>query len=234
MNKSELSGNSSAFVGLGLVALGLMFLLGQFLRINFWGLMWPFFIIVPGLLFFAGMLAGGKSAGPLAIPGSIITMVGGLLLYQNLFNHYQSWSYAWALVFPTALGVGFVIEGLWSDHPHNVRTGRQLIFIGLVLFAVFAIFFELIINLSGFRSHLLGRVFFPLLLIGLGAYLVLARGLAPLAARPKPLSPDTQVVQNDLVAAPPPSELSLDFAPAPPPSELTPADEQRAEPQPAA
>ena len=33
-------------------------------------------------MFFIGMRAGGKSAGPLAIPGSVVTSVGLILLTQ--------------------------------------------------------------------------------------------------------------------------------------------------------
>lgn len=55
------------------------------------------------------MLAGGRSAAGLTIPGSIITTIGLLLLYQETFDHFESWAYAWALI-PTAVGVGIVIE----------------------------------------------------------------------------------------------------------------------------
>jgi hypothetical protein len=81
-----------------LVALGTLFLLEQFFDFQLGQWLWPLFIIIPGLLFFVGMLLGGKSAGPLAIPGSIVTTVGLLLLYQNTFNHFESWAYTWALM----------------------------------------------------------------------------------------------------------------------------------------
>ena len=39
-------------------------------------------------------------------------MVGVILLYQNAANHFESWAYAWGLVFPTATGLGRMIYGL--------------------------------------------------------------------------------------------------------------------------
>ena len=38
------------FFGLGLIGLGGLLLLGELFHLNFWGLLWPFFIIGPGVL----------------------------------------------------------------------------------------------------------------------------------------------------------------------------------------
>jgi hypothetical protein len=160
-------------VGLGLIALGVLFLVSQFLGFNVWGVLWPFFIIVPGLLFFVGMVALGKNGAPLAIPGSIITMVGLILFFQAVTGMWQTWAYIWALIFPTAVGVGIAIAGLWGDDPRATRAGGTMALIGLIIFLVFAVFFELLLNLSGFRSGPLGRIFLPVLLIGAGVVALL-------------------------------------------------------------
>ena len=44
---------------------------------------------------------GAISEG-LAIAGSIVTVSGLILLIQDATAHYESWAYAWALVFPGA------------------------------------------------------------------------------------------------------------------------------------
>ncbi len=162
--------------GVGLIVLGALFLLGQIFHFDVWTHLWPFFIIVPGLLFFAGMVLVGKKGGPLAVPGSIVTMVGMLLLYQSLSNHWGSWAYAWALVAPTSVGIGIAIAGLWGEDPKAVRAGTGLIGVGLVLFLIFGTFFELILNISGLRNGPFGRLLLPLLLIGAGV-IVLAYAL---------------------------------------------------------
>jgi len=160
-------------VGLGLIVLGILFLAGQLFVFNVWGVVWPFFIIVPGLLFFVGMVALGKNGAPLAIPGSIITMIGLILLFQVLTGLWQMWAYIWALVFPTSVGIGIAIAGLWGDDPRAARAGGTTALIGLVIFLAFAVFFELLLNLSGLRSGPLGRIVLPVLLIGAGVVTLL-------------------------------------------------------------
>ena len=57
-----------------LIFFGILALVGKvFQTFNFWEILWPFFIIGIGALFFVGMFAGGRSVSGLAIPGSIIT-----------------------------------------------------------------------------------------------------------------------------------------------------------------
>lgn len=173
---SENSRNATNVVmGIVLVGMGLLFLVAQFLRISLWALGWPMFIIIPGLMFFVGMIASGKGRnGGLAIPGSIITTVGLILLYQNTFGAWATWSYIWALIFPTAVGLGIIIEGLWDSKPHNVRQGRQMLVVGLIIFVAAAVFFEVILGISGGG---LGSYFWSLALIAIGVYLLLKRGL---------------------------------------------------------
>ncbi|NLH07100.1 MAG: hypothetical protein GX484_05790 [Chloroflexi bacterium] len=165
-------GRMSVLIGILLVGLGAMFLLGQLFNINLISYLWPFFVIVPGLLFFVGMLLGGKQAGPLAIPGSIVTMTGLLLLYQSITGHWESWAYAWTLIFPTSVGIGLVIHGAWSEIERLRQTGMKWITGGLVLFLLSGMFFELILGISG---GLVSSVIWPVMLILLGVFLLVRR-----------------------------------------------------------
>jgi hypothetical protein len=97
-----------------------------------------------------------------------------LLLYQDVFRHWESWAYAWALL-PTAAGGGMVLAGKWSDDSRLTHIGLQLATIGFLLFAAGAFFFELVIGIGGFRTGPLGAVLLPAILIGLGLYLVFHR-----------------------------------------------------------
>ncbi len=74
MSESETNNYFRAVVGLVLVGLGVLFFLAQFFDFGSVGFLWPFFVIIPGLLFFVGMVAGGPSAGRLAVPGSILLL----------------------------------------------------------------------------------------------------------------------------------------------------------------
>ncbi|UCH27630.1 MAG: hypothetical protein JSV66_08335 [Trueperaceae bacterium] len=165
------NGGRNLGIGIALICLGGFFLLVQAFDLNVGSFAWPFFIIIPGLLLFGGMAVGGKSSAGLAVPGSIVTTVGLILFVQNLTGHFESWSYAWALI-PTAVGVGLVIQGGLATDESLREQGLQLARIGVLMFLAFGVFFEMFIFQNFFGSFV-GRVVLPLLLIGGGAYLLL-------------------------------------------------------------
>lgn len=157
-------------VGIALIALGVVFLVGELLDINIWPFGWPIFILLPGLLLLAfSFVTKGETGEPLAIAGSMLTALGILFLYQNTTNHWQSWAYAWALIAPASVGFGQFLHGTIRDKENLVETGRRLILIGGIIFAVGFVFFELVIGISGLA---LGSFGWALLLIGLGALLI--------------------------------------------------------------
>jgi hypothetical protein len=176
MNESRQRDGASFGIGIVLVSVGMVFLAGELAGIRLGEWLWPFLIIGPGLLFFLGMILGGPSAGGLAIPGSIITTVGVLLLFQNTIGHFESWAYAWALIV-VAVGLGLIMNGVWSNKPGLTQSGWRLAGLGVVLFAIGFFFFELILNIGGFGDLLGGRFLPSLLLIGVGV-LALMRGIA--------------------------------------------------------
>ena len=102
-------------------------------------------------------------------------MVGLLLLYQNLTDHWESWAYAWALVAPGGSGVGTLLYGTRSGNGAMVRAGLWQIATALGIFAVGFIFFEALIGISGDRLALPNWLL-PAVIIGLGV-LVLLRAL---------------------------------------------------------
>jgi hypothetical protein len=165
-------------LGAILIALGGLFLLVQTM-VDPWRFAWPFFVIIPGVLFFVGAIYGGRTASGLAIPGSIITTTGLILLYQNTFDQWQTWAYVWALIGPTSVGFGIWLHGNLGDEPGARRVGLRLMEIGAVLFIAFFTFFELMLNLSGFAFGPVGRLIGPLALVAIGLYLLIRRGGQP-------------------------------------------------------
>jgi hypothetical protein len=158
-------------LGILLVITGLLFLLRNFVPgFRPFVLMWPLLIVIPGLLFFVGMVMGGPKAGPLAIPGSIVTGTGLLLLYQNITDHWASWAYAWTL-YLGFIGIGIAIHGAWSGERQHIKPGFRLVGISLAAFVMFGMFFELILNVSG--PNLVGNLLWPGLLIAAGLYFLL-------------------------------------------------------------
>jgi hypothetical protein len=161
-----------------LIFFGILALVGKvFQTFNFWEILWPFFIIGIGALFFVGMFAGGRSVSGLAIPGSIITTIGLMLFYQNITDHWESWAYGWTVIL-MSVGLGIFIMGKYGQNESQRSAGLRVLRLGLIMFVIFGAFFELIFT-SG-MSFGLRSIIFPAGLILLGLYLVLSRsGLFP-------------------------------------------------------
>ena len=154
--------------GVTLVVVGILLLVGRIFGISLGRYLWPFYIVVPGVVLFVFALAAGGSGEGLAIAGSLVTMVGLVLFYQNTTGHWQSWAYAWALIAPTSIGLGQMVYGSLKGRGHVVKSGLGLAKIGGIIFVVAALFFELVIGISGF-----GYIGWPVLLIGAGVLLLL-------------------------------------------------------------
>jgi hypothetical protein len=171
--------NSGALIGGSILILfGLLALFGQLFRgFDFWGTLWPLFIMAFGGLFFVGMFSGGKSAAGLAIPGSIFSVIGLMMLFQNLTNHWESWAYSWTAIL-ISVGLGIFIMGTYTEDAGRRQAGLRVMKVGAILFIIFGGFFELVF--SAFRLNGVWQYAFPALLILLGAYLVVTRsGLLP-------------------------------------------------------
>jgi hypothetical protein len=163
----------STVLGALLVLVGAALLLGEFVRVDVGHYGWPFFVIVPGvLLIIAALTSRGVLSEGLAIAGAIVTMTGLILLYQNSTDHFESWAYAWALVFPGAIGIGMVLYGLVAARPGNVRVGMRLAGVGIVLFFLGAAFFEGVIGIGGYEFGRWTGTVAGILIIGLGAVLL--------------------------------------------------------------
>jgi hypothetical protein len=173
-NQSNYRGLSGIFIGLGvlLMVLGALFFAGQAVGFDLERLAWPFFVIVPGVAVFgAGLAVGGLTGERLTPLGAAVTTVGVILLYQNTADHFESWAYAWTLVFPTSIGLGQMIYGSLKGRKEMVTTGGRSALIGAVLFVVGAVFFELVVGISGLGIGI-GRFGWPLGLVMVGIVLL--------------------------------------------------------------
>jgi len=162
------------WAGVTLMVIGSLFLMDQFVSVDVMRYSWPLFILAGGAIFFVLMFAGGRAMGAMAVPGSVIITVGLILFVQNLFNLWTTWSYAWALIIAGA-GVGLIIFGGWNGLPDLRRAGRVVAAVGLVMFLVFGLFFELVTSLLGVRSP--DSIFWPVVLILMGLYVLFGRAL---------------------------------------------------------
>jgi uncharacterized membrane protein YhaH (DUF805 family) len=164
----------AAVLGGILIVLGLIFFVGNQLNIDIGEATWPFYVIAPGAALVALGLTQRHGSG-LTIFGSIVTMVGLVLLYQNATDHWESWAYAWALVGPGGSGIGMLLYGTRSGDRKMARDGFWAILVALGIFAVGLVFFEGVLGISGERLPLPQWVL-PVAVIVIGI-LVLVRGL---------------------------------------------------------
>jgi hypothetical protein len=166
-----------------LVLLGIAVLLGQALQLDLGRVGWPFFVIVPGLgLLGLGLAAAGRLGEVLATAGGVVTMVGLVLLVQNATDRFDTWAYAWTLVFLVGAGFGRWLVGTVRGRRELASSGAWLIGAGLVGFLVLAVFFEVVIGFGGHWNAAGGRYVLAVLLILAGLGLVGRRLLA--ARRP--------------------------------------------------
>lgn len=176
----------SIVVGAALIAIGVLFMLITYFGLGFdllaWA--WPFLIVAVGLGFFVAMLGSGSAGAPFAIPRTIVTTVGLILLFDVLTGLWATWVYAWALVGPTAVGLGVWIAGAWSGYA-GMRSGeRTLAAIGPALFLGSFVFFEWFVGLSGLDATAVGALA-GVALIAAGAWLVLTAGRRGPEASPR-------------------------------------------------
>ena len=165
--KTNRSSAGTLIAGTILIVFGLLSLVPRFFDMIDWGFLWPFIIIGFGAVFFVAMFAGGKQTAAFAIPASIISGIGLILLFQNITGRWESMSYFWALII-LFVGIGIYIMGWYAGDENQKRSGFGVMKVGFILFIIFGAFFEILF--SSFNN-----ILFPVLLIILGAYLVLTR-----------------------------------------------------------
>jgi hypothetical protein len=159
-------------VGIGLVVVGILFLLVRVADVALGPNAWPLWLIVPGLAMLGGSLFIPPRGGlGLAIPGAMLAIVGLILWVQATYDLYGTWAYAWALVVPTGPGLAMILYGLVHADFELAREGLRATLSGLGLFIGFAIFFEGVIGISGHPVGSLDQIL-PYAAIGLGVLLI--------------------------------------------------------------
>ncbi len=159
--------------GVCLLLVGIVLLVGELFNFPFSSVMWTFIFIIPGgILFLSANSSQDSHAEGLAILGSMMMALGFIFLLQSALNMWASWAYAWTLLAPTSIGIAQVIFGRQHDRDALVKNGNRLIEIGLTMFFIFFVFFELLLNISGKNLIPAGLPTFPITLVVLGLFIV--------------------------------------------------------------
>jgi hypothetical protein len=165
----------AATVGILLIGIGVAFLALQQLSASWNGVAWPLFVIVPGVVLLLIGLAIPHEAGlGLAIPGGMATAVGLVLAYQQYYDAWASWFFAWALVAPGAVGVTMTLFSLLHRRWDMLEAGLIAAAAGLGLFTVLGLFFVDVLGVGGGNQPAILQQGLPVLAIVLGVMIVIA------------------------------------------------------------
>src|SRR6266545_3595233 len=151
----------SSVLGIVFVVIGLFALLVVLTGTDLTQYGWPLFI---------GFVRVGAGA---TIPGGILSVLGVVLAYCNSTNDWPFLAYGWALVAPGGVGLGIYLQALRDRDQGELRTGRTLLFIGVMIFLIGFVLFESILGISG-RDYFgpIGKAALPVLLIVVGVVLL--------------------------------------------------------------
>lgn len=181
---------SSVTFGVLLILVGALFLTVELVpEFNTWYAQfadWPFWVIGPGLVFLFAAVISGVSA--LAIPGAIISGIGGILYYQELSGNWESWAYVWTLI------SGFVGIGIFFMHlldgkvKKAFKEGGNLVLSSAVMFLLFGSFVRSIFGEPPFFGD-----YWPVLIIVWGVWM-LVKPLLRDTKKEKKAKPEIKVV----------------------------------------
>ncbi|HSH01469.1 MAG TPA: hypothetical protein VLL52_03050 [Anaerolineae bacterium] len=166
--KAQVEGKEPNPLAMGLITLGLFWLIVRFFHIDLMSWLWPAFtIILPGaiLLWPARRSTADKRHGLsfLAMPGGFLVAVGSVMLFLNGINHMEGISYMWPLFFVGGIKGWNYARRFDKDDvnlPSRERWVKRLVY----LTGMLTLFFELFV----FQSL---PLWVPLLIIGYGIYL---------------------------------------------------------------
>ena len=99
-------------------------------------------------------------------------IAGLVLLVQNATDQFDTWAYAWTLVVLVGAGIGRWLVGVVRGRGELAASGAWLVAAGLVGFLGLAVFFEVVVGLSGHRSGPGGRYVLAAVLILAGLVLL--------------------------------------------------------------
>lgn len=143
-------------IGGAFIFAGILFLLSN-LDIITISEIWPVFLLIPGLLFFYIFFKDRKNIG-LLMPATILTLFGMLFVYCELFG-WDALRTFWP-IFIMAPGLAFfLMYYLGNKEKGFLISGSILVFISLAF-----------LGLTDSSTY-----FWPVLLIGIGVYLLLLK-----------------------------------------------------------
>ena len=135
---------SSLAAALFLITLGAIFLIVNIIPgLNF-NRTWPVILLAVSAAFFLPALIAQqarRALAALAIPGSILLVLGAIFLYNTLSADWAAWAYAWILL-PASVGLGLMLASAIGGWERTVsEVGVWLMVLNGAAFGLFATLF---------------------------------------------------------------------------------------------
>jgi hypothetical protein len=140
------------FIGFIFLLVGSIFLADQFLEVEITRNYWPLMVVLLGVMLFIAMILAGRKGAWLAILASVITIAGGILYIHLTYNLWLTWVYAWGLLI-SAVGLGMLIMNIYFKRDGLRKAAGWVMGIGLILFVIFGIIFEIIMGLTDYNVN---------------------------------------------------------------------------------
>jgi hypothetical protein len=152
-------------VGLVLIGIAVILLLGKLGVFSFLGgLLWPVFILLPGVVFHFLYFSRVLPAGVL-VPGGILVTYSLMFFFCNIFG-WGAMSYLWpGFIFGVAVG-------LYELHLFDRHSGKGVLTAAMILAAISAVFFALAFMFTAGIYFII----FVLLVAGVGLIMTRKRG----------------------------------------------------------
>jgi hypothetical protein len=178
MRERGIGDDFAIVLGVSLIGLGALLALTQLLGVRVIQVGWPLLVLGPGLAITAAAFASppGRGLGYLAVPGAVVVVTGLVLEVQAFTGDWQSWAYAWALVAPGGVGLGFFLAGVHERSRWARTAGGVLLAAAAALFVLAEWFFVRVAEVGGPGLGWGFGLVFPALVITFGV-LMIARGI---------------------------------------------------------
>ncbi|SKA84836.1 hypothetical protein SAMN05443428_10673 [Caloramator quimbayensis] len=154
--------NRNIFVGLLLVGIGIILIIQRTLGIdiNIWNYLWPFFLIVLGIMIHYNFFAGRDKSNSLIFGGILLTY-GLLFIFNTITNGmYHSDLY---FVYPLGIGIGFFENYILGNRDNK----SLMISIILIVISIYIALKQILPEFYNIRDYL-----FPVFIIIFGIYLL--------------------------------------------------------------
>ncbi len=147
-----------------IIGIGVLLLTTNIFHFELMNILWPGFVIAPGLMFLWPTHASSPDKQSrlsfLAVPGAMIVTTGVMLFVMNLTNHFEAWAYSWTLLLASIPAALMYIKRFDLDNSIH-ESGHRFIRTMIMMFMGLSVLFEVVI-FQNFSPLL------PLLLIGYG------------------------------------------------------------------